>query len=151
MPLIIIMTECKHCTTIWRRGGDAWILLLKNSIDFLPFSHKFKKIINWINLYKSVIPITHDYILFVNTFILYVCFFFCMYVCVPHSCLLLIEVRRGHWITGIKITQLWAARWELGIERRSLEELSVVLSAEPPLYPDRRFLRSLSILLILLF
>ena len=44
----------------------------------------------------------------------------CMYVCVPCSCLVPVEVRRGSQISGSwRYEWLWTTQWVLGIKPRS--------------------------------
>lgn len=63
-----------------------------------------------------LIHIAFFYFYFILRFIYFMCFFSCMYICGPCSCLVLTEVRRGcpgPWKKSCRC--LWVTMWKMGI------------------------------------
>lgn len=115
--------RCKPCIRYPKGMRGEWLNFTVKKKNLLVSYHlhlnfKKKKIISWTNLYKSAIPTTHDcFFIYLLMYLFYVYWSFaCMFACVPHPCLLLTEVKRGHQITGIQIIQLGVALWVLEIE-----------------------------------
>lgn len=56
-------------------------------------------------------------------------YFTCMYVCIPHACLVLAEARRRYWISlDWSYRQMWVALWILGVKSGSSGRTAHVLN-----------------------
>lgn len=80
------------------------------------FKHTFKVILRISTSFKITFFFLKFLFVLALFILLYVCFV-CVSLCVPHGCLILVEVRTGHWIPRIwSCWRLWATMLVLRIE-----------------------------------